>query len=66
MQYGSRIEVHKCAACHERLSIPAHYQSGEYYHKQCFEDAVAALANAERIAREVNPTLFIHEGIQPS
>ena len=66
MQYRTRIEDHKCAACYQALTIPAHYQNREYYHKACWDNAVLALANAERIAREVNPSLFIHEGVMPS
>jgi len=65
MPYGTRIEDHKCAACHQTLTIPADYQNAEYYHSACWERAIAAFANAERIVREVNPNLFIHEGLTP-
>ena len=51
MQYGTRLEDHKCAACYQPLTIPVQYQNDEYYHSACWENAVAALLNAERIAR---------------
>lgn len=65
MQLGTQLAKHQCARCGQPLTIPAHCQDGEYYHRSCWEQVLLSLANAERIAREVQPTLFIHEGVMP-
>jgi hypothetical protein len=35
------------------------------YHTHCWQEGEHLLANAERIARALNPTLFIHDRRTP-
>jgi hypothetical protein len=41
------------------------YQDGLLWHRQCLQEGQHLLANAEKIARELHPTLFIHERLMP-
>ena len=65
MQLGNRIEDHKCSRCNQSLTIPAHYEAGFYFHQRCWQEGEHLLANAERIARALQPSLFIHESQYP-
>ena len=60
MQLGTRVIDPKCARCYEPVTIPAHFEHGMWFHQRCVQTGQHLLANAERIARVVNPRLFIH------
>jgi hypothetical protein len=63
MQYGS--EPQHCARCGAKLDTSVVYEDGMFWHRRCLQEGQHLLANAERIARSLNPALLIHEQRQP-
>ena len=63
MQYGS--EPKHCARCGQAVDTSVVYQDGLLWHRQCLQEGQHLLANSEKIARVLNPTLFIHERLMP-
>ena len=65
MQYGVQAHEIHCARCEKLLSTSLIFRDGLYWHEKCWQEGSRLLANAERIARALNPTLFIHETVIP-
>jgi hypothetical protein len=61
MSLGTDLSQHKCARCGKTLTPPLLYREGFFWHEQCWQEGARLLANAERIARAVNPALCAHE-----
>jgi hypothetical protein len=65
MQLGTALAAHHCPRCGSSLKLPVVYRDNSWYHTHCWQEGEHLLANAERIARALNPTLFIHETVIP-
>ena len=59
MQFATRIEDNHCARCYQPLTFPLVYRADGLYHTHCWQEGEHLLANAERIARALNPALFM-------
>lgn len=62
MQYGTSTDNIHCARCRGKWQLPMKYQDDYWWHVHCLQEGQHLLANAERIARVLQPSLFIHEG----
>ena len=58
------VDVH-CARCAGKVKTDIVFQDGMFFHQRCLQEGFRTLANAERIARALNPALFIHDQLQP-
>jgi hypothetical protein len=61
MQYGTDAHDIRCARCGKLLTTAMIFRDGLYWHESCWHEGARLLANAERIARSLNPTVFIPE-----
>ena len=59
MQHGDPGEKH-CARCGQVLGTNMMYHDGLFWHQACVQHGSRQLANAERIARSLNPALFVN------
>ena len=60
MSLGTDLSQHKCARCGKKVTPPLIYRAGFFWHRPCWQEGSRLLANAERIARAVNPALLVH------
>jgi hypothetical protein len=60
MSLGTDLSDQKCARCGKKVTPPMIYRDGFFWHEQCWQEGARLLANAERIARAVNPALLVH------
>ena len=65
MQWETEPREKRCARCCKALGTSLVYKDGSFWHVRCLQEGEHLLANAERLARAVNPTLFIHERLLP-
>ena len=65
MQFATRIEDNHCARCYQPLTFPLVYRADGLYHTHCWQEGEHLLANAERLARALNPALFIYDRRTP-
>jgi hypothetical protein len=61
MQDGTDAHDIRCARCGKLLTTAMIFRDGLYWHASCWHEGARLLANAERIARSLNPTVFIPE-----
>jgi hypothetical protein len=53
MQLGNEFGQQHCARCNSILTIPAHFQDGEWYHQKCWHQGAHQLADATRVSEQV-------------
>ena len=61
MTFGSSLEGVKCPRCKCQITMPAHYEYGEWYHQACWQKGAHQLADATKISEAVRrmQTLFL-------
>jgi hypothetical protein len=65
VQYGSETHEKHCARCGKTLTTSMIFRDGLFWHESCWHEGSRLLANAERLARALSPTLFIQEQLIP-
>ena len=53
MIFGTEIHDLTCGRCHEKLTIPALFQDGQWWHQNCWEQGAHQLADASKIAARI-------------
>ena len=49
MQLGADLSKFHCARCQGKLSVPAHFQDGFWWHTRCWQEGEHQLAAANKI-----------------
>jgi hypothetical protein len=65
MQDGSATHETHCARCGKTLTTSIIFRDGLFWHASCWHEGARLLANAERLARALSPTLCMHEQMRP-
>ena len=60
MQDGLEAHDKHCARCGKTLTTSMVYRDGLFWHESCYNEGARLMANAERLARALNPTLFLY------
>ena len=65
MHDGAATQDTHCARCGQTLTTSLLFRDGLFWHASCWHEGARLLANAERLARALTPTLCIHERRTP-
>ena len=60
MQDGLEAHDKHCARCGKTLTTSMVYRDGLFWHESCYNEGARLMANAERLARALNPTLLLY------
>jgi hypothetical protein len=68
MHLDTELAQHHCARCKSKLTVPAVFRDGEWYHRTCWERGAHQLADANKIADAIKhmhdlypPIVFLTE-----
>jgi|RhiMetStandDraft_4_1073278.scaffolds.fasta_scaffold38956_3 recombinational DNA repair protein (RecF pathway) len=65
MHDRSATQDKHCARCGQTLTTSLLFRDGLFWHESCWHEGARLLANAERLARALTPTLGLQERRTP-
>ena len=58
MRLGTELTQHACPRCQSKLSVPAVFRDGEWWHQKCYKESPRLLVNTPRLSNAL-PSIYL-------